>query len=194
MSGGPERETLASRSQLVIGFQPGDQVAIGGLIHGIDIEAQVLITPEGQRVALGDGAVEVAPGLHAHAVANPRLGPLAVAFWGRGDVPIVRRRGVRRRSLDRLAGRGCFKGDCNFSIAIGAGADPAPPRGAAGLPFPGRVYGRWPWTPPAFARLRTPISRRIGLAGVPPRAVRLMTSSSTSTSRTRYPSRNRRSR
>ena len=92
MSEESELEALASRSQLVIGFQPGEVVAIGGLIHGIDIEAQVLITPDGQRVALGNGAVELSPGLHAQAVANPRLGPLAIAFWGRGDVPIVRLR------------------------------------------------------------------------------------------------------
>ena len=93
MSGASERETFPSNKVLTMGFEPNDSVAIGGLSYGIDVEGKVLITCDGRRVLLADGAtVEVAPGLFARATTRPDLGTLAIAFWGRGDLPIVRRR------------------------------------------------------------------------------------------------------
>ena len=90
----PDIESIIATSRLNIGFEVGDSVSIGGVVHGIDVEGLALITPGGRRVSLNDGAaVEVVPGLHAQAVSRPHLGPLAIAFWGRGDVPIVRLRG-----------------------------------------------------------------------------------------------------
>lgn len=94
MSGASERETFPSNKVLTMGFEPGDSVAIGGLSYGIDVEAKALVMSDGRTVSLADGATtEVAPGLFARATTRPDLGTLAIAFWGRGDLPIVRQRG-----------------------------------------------------------------------------------------------------